>query len=58
MDDQHPLWMPAGSVRAILALAMVAAAIVAYLVEAIPDIPLELLTLVLGFYFGQRSAVQ
>ena len=49
-----PLWMPEGSVRSILALVVVVAATVGYFVETI--IPLELVTLVLGFYFGQRNA--
>lgn len=47
LNDQ-PLWMPAGSVRSILALGVVGA-FVAGLIEA--DVAL----VVLGFYFGSRT---
>lgn len=47
LNDQ-PLWMPAGSVRSILALGVVGA-FIGGLVE------IEVATLVLGFYFGSRN---
>ena len=47
--NKTPLFLPAGSIRAILALGIVAAA-VADLVQT------EALFLVLGFYFGSRTA--
>ena len=47
LDPTKPLWMPEGSVRAILALGIVAA-FVAGLIDA------EFATLVVGVYFGSR----
>jgi len=47
--DDKPLWMPPGSVRAILALSVVA-------LVATGDLPGETLTLVLGAYFVGRAA--
>jgi len=49
MDSTKPLWMPSGSVRSIIALAVVVAYIVT---DAIAE---EVLLLVLGFYFGSRN---
>jgi len=46
LNDQ-PLWLPAGSIRSIIALGIVGAYI-----GGIVDI--EVATLVLGFYFGTR----
>lgn len=48
MLSKFPLWLPEGSVRAIIALAIVGA----FIVEAVP---IEVATLVLGFYFGVRT---
>lgn len=50
MKDQ-PLYMPAGSVRSIIALAVVGSYIAGLVAE-------EVMFLVLGFYFGSRSAEQ
>lgn len=47
LKDQ-PLYMPAGSVRSILALAVVGAFIASV-------VPIEVATLVLGFYFAARQ---
>lgn len=47
LQTEHPLYLPEGSVRAILALTIVAA-FVAGLVA------IEVVLLVLGFYFGQK----
>lgn len=44
---EYPLWMPEGSVRAILALGVVAAFIAGL-------VSIEVATLVLGFYFAAR----
>ena len=49
LQEEQPLWLPAGSVRSLLALGVIGA-YVAGLVE------IELATLVLGFYFGARTA--
>ena len=49
-SNTRPLWMPTGSVRSILAIGITAAYILGYIAE------LEVLTLVLGFYFGARSS--
>lgn len=54
-DRTQPLWLPAGSVRALLALGVVSAYIVlpAFGMTAPP---VEVVTAVLAFYFGQRGA--
>ena len=46
VNDQ-PLYMPTGSVRSILALGVIGAFIAG-------QVPIEVATLVLGFYFGSR----
>jgi hypothetical protein len=48
LQPDYPLWLPEGSVRAILALAVVGAFIGGWVTE------LEIVTLILGFYFGQK----
>ena len=47
----HPLWLPKGSVRAILAIGLTVAFVFSL-------VPLEVAMLVLGFYFGSRGATQ
>lgn len=49
LNDQ-PLWLPEGSIRSILALGIVGAFVAGVA-------PIEVATLVLGFYFGQRGQV-
>ncbi len=49
LKDQ-PLWLPPGSIRSILAVGIVAAWIQGFA-------PMEMATLVIGFYFGQRGQV-
>lgn len=49
LNDQ-PLWLPEGSIRSIIALGIVGAFAAGY-------VPVEIATLVLGFYFGQRGSV-
>ena len=48
LNDQ-PLWLPPGSIRSIISL-MIVGSFVAGLV------PIEIVTLVVGFYFAQRGA--
>ncbi len=48
VNDQ-PLWLPQGSVRAVLALGVVGAFVAGL-------VPIEVATLVLGFYFGVRPS--
>lgn len=50
-DKNYPLWLPQGSVRSIIALAVVGA----YIADLVP---IEIATLVLGFYFGVRSPAE
>ncbi len=47
LNDQ-PLWLPQGSVRSILALGIVAAFVLG-------QVPIEIVTLIVGFYFGDRA---
>ena len=49
LSPEHPLWLPEGSVRAVLALAVVAA----YFAGVVTD---EIALLVLAFYFAARTA--
>lgn len=49
LQEDQPLYLPEGSVRAILALGVVGA----FLTGAVSQ--LEIVTLVLGFYFGSRA---
>lgn len=49
LQPDHPLYLPAGSVRSILALIIV----IAFVGWGL--IPLEIVTLVLGFYFADRA---
>jgi hypothetical protein len=56
-DKSQPLWLPKGSVRAILALVVVVAYVARFLggtVEPVDFLPL--VTLVIGYYFGQKAA--
>ena len=50
LQEDQPLYLPEGSVRAILALGVVGA----FLAGAFSE--LEIVTLVLGFYFGSRTS--
>jgi len=54
MNPNEPLWMPHGSVRAVVALLVT----IIFLYDwawGDQTVPLELTTLVLGYYFGTRS---
>ena len=46
-QEQQPLWMPAGSVRSLVALAITGAFIFGM-------VPVEVATLVLGYYFATK----
>ena len=55
MLDQ-PLWLPEGSVRAIITLVIVAASVIAVLTGCeLPEWLVAAATLVVGFYFGTRK---
>ncbi|WP_456478120.1 hypothetical protein [Geoglobus ahangari] len=49
LNENQPLWMPRGSVRAIIALAIV----IGY-IAINRTVDKELVMLVLGFYFGSK----
>lgn len=49
LQEDQPLYLPEGSVRAVLALGIVGAFVAGVVSE------LEIVTLVLGFYFGSRT---
>jgi len=54
-NNNHPLWMPSGSVRAILALMVIGTLCYAYLEQLeVPDRFWELGLLVAGAYFVQK----
>lgn len=50
LQNEYPLWLPEGSVRSLLALAVVGAFLAGLVEEA------EIVFLVLGFYFGDRTS--
>jgi len=52
-NAEQPLWLPAGSVRAVIALFVTVVGF-GYLVASGGDV-LPLITLVLGFYFGTKD---
>lgn len=55
-NNDKPLWLPEGSVRAILAIVLTGAAIVASFVQALPEQYLWPAALVVNtFYFVDRS---
>ncbi|MBA7579058.1 hypothetical protein ES708_20924 [subsurface metagenome] len=56
MNDKNPLNLPAGSIRAIIALMLTAAIIVAMFINVVvPDIVLGFLGAIIGFYFAHRA---
>ncbi len=48
LNKDQPLWLPPGSVRALLALSVVGAFIAG-------ELPVEVATVVLGFYFAKAT---
>ncbi len=51
LNGDAPLWMPPGSVRALIAIAVV----VGYFIKT-GSVDKDIVMLVLGFYFGSRAA--
>ena len=49
LNNNTPLWLPEGSIRAVVALGLVGAFIAG-------AVDLEVALLVLGFYFGSRAS--
>ena len=57
MDPNHPLGLPRGSVRALLAIFIVMAALVYFLLyQDLPQALAGVLGVVIGYYFGSRTA--
>lgn len=55
-DETQPLWLPAGSVRAVLALVVIGGAIVMQVaVGAVPEWLQPLAGAAFGYYFGARG---
>ena len=57
-EESRPLWMPKGSIRAILVMALLATVCYATLTGLFEDIPPAintLLSMAFGFYFGQAE---
>ena len=55
INEEEPLWLPKGSIRALIALALVIA--VCSITAATGTVPKELLAVVsviIGFYFGVK----
>ncbi|MBA7587598.1 hypothetical protein ES708_29629 [subsurface metagenome] len=56
MENKNPLNLPPGSIRAIIALMLTAAIIVAMFVNVVvPDVVFGFLGAVIGFYFAHRA---
>ena len=53
--DNNPLWMPRGSVRSIIALLLVAAAVSLAITSGNVDTVDTLAVAAVAFYFGNRS---
>lgn len=56
MDPKQPLWLPRGSIRAILALAVVGTALAMFLLNR--EVPESLAVLggsIVGYYFASRG---
>ena len=57
MNEEEPLGLAKGSVRAIIALALVATlCITSVLASAVPKGLLGIVAIVIGYYFGTRTA--
>jgi hypothetical protein len=57
LNNTEPLWLPKGSVRAIVMLLMtLTVCILSVLNRSVPDIVQTAFSLCLGFYFGQRGS--
>ena len=58
-NNNNPLWLPKGSIRSILALGIVSAAIAAvFKLMEVPQSLWDLALVVVAFYFGSKVASQ
>lgn len=58
MNEEEPLGLARGSIRAIIALALVATlCITSMLADAVPRELLGIVGIVIGYYFGARTTV-
>jgi len=56
-SEERPLWMPKGSVRGLIALMLVSTVLAsAFMAVTIEQWVVELIIMVVAFYFGARSA--
>ena len=57
MSEDNPLWLPEGSIRAIIAIiATIGALIIMYTSGEMPEWLITILASIIGFYFGTRGA--
>jgi hypothetical protein len=55
-ENPPPLWLPEGSVRAIIALSLIGVLSYLAITETIqPDRLIEIVMVIIGFYFGSRK---
>ena len=55
-NSKEPLWLPKGSVRAIIALAVVGAGIGMFAIKGnIPEALVGIIGMIVGFYFGKKA---
>lgn len=55
LDKNNPLWLPPGSVRAIIALIIVITTMVLFVVGTAPGELVAVAATIVGFYFTQRN---
>lgn len=56
MGENEPLWLPRGSIRAIISLIIISSAIMIYLLMGeLPDWLISAFGTAYGFYFGSRE---
>lgn len=56
VDELNPLWLPKGSVRAILAISLIVTLMYLSITTGdIPDAVLGITSIIIGFYFGKRD---
>lgn len=57
MNDENPLWLPEGSIRAIIAIiAMLGALILMYSTGELPEWLMTMMATIIGYYFATRAA--
>ena len=55
-NNKNPLWLPVGSVRAIIALTVVGAGVGMFIAKGnVPEALVGIIGLVIGFYFGKKA---